>query len=699
MTGARVVLPHASSALVPQLLQAGNGVEAARVKAAFLAITDTSQTLQQQQQQQWNSTHPAVLPEDEKMLEEDRRCVKQGAGLGGLNAEELFALEPAQCVVCRLTRDRTIPKCIASTDRLHWAARTDHAHYCRDLIEDSDDPGAVHIIDAKGFSPFHYACQRGNFVIVKYLFHCAGADVNAATQAETDRFAPLHFAAINGDIKLARFLMESGAAVDKRDAKGNTPLILAAQFGHLLMIHFLVQHAADIAARDQKGNQALAWAAYEGHGDCVKHLIRAGAMLDNIDSQGTTALHWAAIQGQMAAVEVLLDAGADASLRDSSNQTAIEHAKRKKHTTLVDFIQRHLRKFPSGLTPGSGLATTIMLQLTETERLKHRLQREWMFYLLPVVCNLAMLASLSYMNWMLSWPLCLGMVVVMFAGGTPLLFDRTNGPDFDGNTRNPGMTTWFLCGMVLDVTIAVHRMWNFMLTHEPALGVVGLSSFGFMLYWYFRARMANPGEFKAKFCRILSSLAHLHNTGYLEMGDPQDIIKPARAKHCKICNRCVSMFDHHCPWLNNCVGKNNRAAFMRLLLAFTTSAICLLICTFNFIQLATAEIIPWSHPFMWTFSKMLMAAQQEPVLFFLFLYTLSGVCFGATILLQGIWLASNGLTINEQQNWQRYEWLKDDNGDYYNKYDRGRLRNLADAFGISVSSTPLDFSQRAAFWV
>lgn len=39
-------------------------------------------------------------------------------------------------------------------------------------------------------------------------------------------------------------------------------------------------------------------------------------------------------------------------------------------------------------------------------------------------------------------------------------------------------------------------------------------------------------------------------------------MRPLRAKHCAVSNRCVENFDHFCPWVGNCIGKGNRHYFV-----------------------------------------------------------------------------------------------------------------------------------------
>ena len=58
-----------------------------------------------------------------------------------------------------------------------------------------------------------------------------------------------------------------------------------------------------------------------------------------------------------------------------------------------------------------------------------------------------------------------------------------------------------------------------------------------------------------------------------------DAPKPRRFHHCSVCGRCVAKLDHHCPWLNNCVGARTYASFVRLL--FWTWVCCALLASFG----------------------------------------------------------------------------------------------------------------------
>ncbi len=105
--------------------------------------------------------------------------------------------------------------------------------------------------------------------------------------------------------------------------------------------------------------------------------------------------------------------------------------------------------------------------------------------------------------------------------------------------------------------------------------------FGFNMYsilfalatsfsWYnlYKAAKIDPGVLKQNQDQMNQTILKLveKNEFSIEQFCSACIIrKPLRSKHCSECDRCVAKFDHHCPWVDNCIGQNNIRYFVGFL--------------------------------------------------------------------------------------------------------------------------------------
>ncbi|KAF5376746.1 hypothetical protein D9615_007891 [Tricholomella constricta] len=52
-----------------------------------------------------------------------------------------------------------------------------------------------------------------------------------------------------------------------------------------------------------------------------------------------------------------------------------------------------------------------------------------------------------------------------------------------------------------------------------------------------------------------------------------EIVKPYRTHHCRSCGTCILKYDHHCPWIGQCVGARNQKFFLNFTQATSVYAL------------------------------------------------------------------------------------------------------------------------------
>jgi len=143
-------------------------------------------------------------------------------------------------------------------------------------------------------------------------------------------------------MEASRFLLANHAAVDAKDRWGRTPLFAAIYeeplvFNRIPIVTLLIESGADINLKDERGNTPLHLAAF-GETEVVKLLLEQGADVNATNNAGETPLHKAVQYPEHKVVCELLRHGGNKSIRNVQGLTPAQIAEERGWANLVELL-------------------------------------------------------------------------------------------------------------------------------------------------------------------------------------------------------------------------------------------------------------------------------------------------------------------------------------------------------------------------
>lgn len=333
----------------------------------------------------------------------------------------------------------------------------------------------------------------------------------------------LHIAALANNEEMLRFLLDYVAItyenspqeplrkwVNRKTPDGSVCLHFAAYQGKLVVstqstIHLLLSNHADITAENYEGSGALQFAAQGNHPKAIFALLRFREVsLHATDKMGKNALHRAAYFGSDAAVELLLTLDSTGFLihsKDINGSTPLHFAVVSGSTKVVRTLLIHGAD-PS-VTDNKGRSPLMIARELQQNAFVGLMEES-------------------------RWKVILGIK----APTRPIKYKHLSVLLYLG---------LFICLNCLNFSLIPDYFTSIYVTLVTLEGLL-------FLLMVFRDPGILPADHK-------QSLEYLY-----ECNDPTSICVPCRrihynrSRHCYLCGHCIQKFDHHCPWIGNCVG-------------------------------------------------------------------------------------------------------------------------------------------------
>lgn len=652
--------PKSNPAVLQEMMS-----KAAQAQAAAIAEFKALSQQNQQQQQQSNQTNRNDSNNDVNIPQE---IPIPGGSSGMLSAnlntsklDELINKNGSARKKAKEAEEAFILDAIARKDfsQLNAVKATQYGvlERLKELVDSGQcDPNKS---DSENVYLLHWAAINNRLDIAQYLLSVGCYVDPVGGELES---TPLNWAARSGHIQMVMYLIQNGANQYLFDLEGYSTIHLATMFGHSIVVAYLLAKGMDADMPDKNGASPLMFAAQRIHNrDPAQLLITFNARLNAQDSKGNTPLHYCVAYNNATVMKILLEKGASLDIKNLKGLSPVEFALDRKKMNAVAIMNSY-KDDKENLPP-------ILRTLSKNKDVRKNLTRSYPFFLLFYV-GFVLEQDISWT----SKALIIGFFYAISYGYNILFFDRLVFKYIPVATAMAFITwsyvTWLLYFMPF--------MGNFSLyTLSFALATV--------LSWYnfYKAWKTDPG--------VLISNRDQMNKTILQFVEQSEftldtfctaciVRKPLRSKHCIDCNRCVAKFDHHCPWVDNCIGQFNYKYFVGFL--FWTP-ICLIFYLHGAITYYQQTCYQTD---LGTYTDQISSFR----LFIQFLSCSSWVGFFTIIAcLNTFWISCLcvchiyqsvfiALTTNERLNLERYKHFFDKNGKYHNPFNFGFMQNFVD---------------------
>ena len=356
---------------------------------------------------------------------------------------------------------------------------------------------------------------------------------------EKDDSTILHFSILHNNTKIITRIInytknflskeELKIFINKKNKLGIVPIHLASYKGNIKIIDLLISNGSDIYVLSEKLLNVIHYSCQGNKPNSLLYYdLRYNFDYNILDKRNSTPLHWACFSSAYECVNFLMEKNVNLNSQDIEGNTPLHLAVSSGVSKIVRLLLQKGAlvdiKNKSGFTP---------LQLAFKEKRIEiynilKSNKKW------VICNIKAPAkriqkSKKYVIIIIIYKIITSYVNIGLIYSFIFVF-------YDKKNLNISI---FFIHLIINIILVI--------------------LFFFLICF-------NPG-FVEKYEEIhdLDNLLIKKENSFLDFCFKCSIFKSDTIKHCVICNKCCKGFDHHCLWLDNCIGKNNYIFFILIL--------------------------------------------------------------------------------------------------------------------------------------